>query len=376
MARPSTASATGSLSTYNTLTFDGGIGGPIVPGKLSARASVLWQHREDWISNAFTGKDDALGGFDETAARLQLLFTPTEELSALFNIHTRNLDGTSAIFRANILTPGSNKLNANYKADTVFFDGGGNNPQTYDGWGSSLKVDYDFGGATLTSITAWETTNGQSRGDIDGGNMVTGPGFIPFPSDTTDGVRDLDQFSQEVRIASVHRSGLRRPDDAAAREHLLGGVRSGELRALRRPAGDRRPALDQRREGPDRCFGADSVRAGERFGRLTLETEGLSDGPRFEMVVRNGQPWMVDTRADPDAFPELTEGAFARLVCGPRRFLPQPHVLEVQVSHPAPAYRAEYDRIFQCPVTFSAGWNALRLDPRIATWPVALQPRY
>ena len=114
----------------------------------------------------------------------------------------------------------------------------------------------------------------------------------------------------------------------------------------------------------------------QRFGRLTLETEGLSDGPRFEMVVRNGQPWMVDTRADPDAFPELTEGAFARLVCGPRRFLPQPHVLEVQVSHPAPAYRAEYDRIFQCPVTFSAGWNALRLDPRIATWPVALQPRY
>jgi AraC-like DNA-binding protein len=114
----------------------------------------------------------------------------------------------------------------------------------------------------------------------------------------------------------------------------------------------------------------------QRFGRLTLETEGLSDGPRFEMVVRDGQPWMVDTRADPDAFPELTEGAFARLVCGPRRFLPQPHVLEVQVSHPAPAYRAEYDRIFQCPVTFSAGWNALRLDPRIATWPVALQPRY
>jgi AraC-like DNA-binding protein len=114
----------------------------------------------------------------------------------------------------------------------------------------------------------------------------------------------------------------------------------------------------------------------QRFGRLTLETEGLSDGPRFEIVVRDGRPWMVDNRADPDAFPELTEGAFARLVCGPRRFLPEPHVLEVQVSHPAPAYRAEYDRIFQCPVTFSAGWNAMRLDPRIATWPVALQPRY
>lgn len=114
----------------------------------------------------------------------------------------------------------------------------------------------------------------------------------------------------------------------------------------------------------------------QRFGRLTLETEGLNDGPRFALTVRDGQLWMVDTRADPDAFPELSEGAFARLVCGPRRFLPEPHVLEVQFSHPAPAWRAEYDRIFQCPVSFSSGWNAMRLDPRIATWPVALQPRY
>jgi AraC-like DNA-binding protein len=114
----------------------------------------------------------------------------------------------------------------------------------------------------------------------------------------------------------------------------------------------------------------------QRFGRLTLETEGLSAGPRFQITLRDGQMWMVDTRADPNAFPELTEGAFARLVCGPRRFLPAPHVLEVQVTHPAPTYRAEYERIFQCPVTFSSGWNAMRLDSRAATWPVALQPRY
>ena len=53
------------------------------------------------------------------AARLQVLFTPTEKLSALFNIHGRDLDGTAAVFRANILTKGSNKLNSNYVTDTV-----------------------------------------------------------------------------------------------------------------------------------------------------------------------------------------------------------------------------------------------------------------
>jgi AraC-like DNA-binding protein len=121
---------------------------------------------------------------------------------------------------------------------------------------------------------------------------------------------------------------------------------------------------------------ADAFAQMQRFGRLTLETEGLSDGPRFTLTARDGQLWMVDTRAEPNAFPELSEGAFARLVCGPRRFLPEPHVLEVQFTHEAPAWRAEYDRIFQCPVSFSTGWNAMRLDPRITTWPVALQPRY
>jgi len=121
---------------------------------------------------------------------------------------------------------------------------------------------------------------------------------------------------------------------------------------------------------------ADAFAQMQRLGRLTLETEGLSDGPRFQTSMRDGQLWMVDTRINPNAFPELTEGAFARLVCGPRRFLPRPHVLAVHVTHPAPAYRAEYDRIFQCPVSFSSDWNAMRLDPQIATWPVALQPRY
>ncbi|KAF0184624.1 MAG: AraC family transcriptional regulator [Alphaproteobacteria bacterium] len=121
---------------------------------------------------------------------------------------------------------------------------------------------------------------------------------------------------------------------------------------------------------------ADAFLQMQRYGRLALEVEGVGANPRFELAQRDGHLWMVDTRANPDEFPELTEGAFARLVCGPRRFLSQPHVLEVHVTHAAPAYRAEYDRIFQCPVTFDSAWNAMRVDPRTATWRVALQPRY
>ncbi|MBA4339833.1 MAG: AraC family transcriptional regulator [Hyphomonas sp.] len=114
----------------------------------------------------------------------------------------------------------------------------------------------------------------------------------------------------------------------------------------------------------------------QRFGALAVELESAPGQPRFELAERSSQLWMTDTRPAPNDFPELTEAAFARLVCGPRRFLPAPHVLEVHVTHPAPSYRAEYTRIFKCPVTFSADWNAMRLAPGLTSWPVAQQPAY
>jgi len=111
-----------------------------------------------------------------------------------------------------------------------------------------------------------------------------------------------------------------------------------------------------------------------RFGRLAIEFEG--SGKRFVMRTDDRGLWMEDARENPNDFPELTEVTFARQVCGPRRFLSVPHVLEVHVTHPAPGHRAEYDRIFQCPVVFDAPWNALRLHPEITGMTVALQPRY
>jgi len=196
------ANGAATYGSYGSATFEGGVGGAIVPGKLAVRASALYQHRDDYIDNAFTGVKDALGGYDEKAARLQILATPTEDTSILAIAHTRSLDGTAAIFRANILTAGSNKINSNFDRDKVSYNGGANNPQEYDSTGVSLKIDHDFGGVKLTSISAYETAKGRSRGDIDGGVAGVGPGFIPFDSDTQDSIGDLDQVTQEIRLAS------------------------------------------------------------------------------------------------------------------------------------------------------------------------------
>ena len=199
---------TGSASygSFNSVALDGGLTIPLAPGIASIRLSGLWQQRDDWVDNGFTGEEDAYGAYSDIAGRAQLLITPTDRISLLGSYSIRDLDGTSTLFRANILGPGSNDLNENYDRDTVFFDAGAGNQAQYKAEIATVKADYDADFATFTSITSWANSEGSSRGDIDGGFgasflPVMGPGFIPFPSDTRDSIT-LDQFTQEVRLAS------------------------------------------------------------------------------------------------------------------------------------------------------------------------------
>jgi AraC-like DNA-binding protein len=122
---------------------------------------------------------------------------------------------------------------------------------------------------------------------------------------------------------------------------------------------------------------ADAFAQMNRFGRLAIEVEGVAPGEsRFRMTADKRGVWLVDDRANPNDFPELTEVTFARMCCHPRRFLPRSHFLEVHVTHPEPSYRSEYERIFQCPVVFNAEWNAWRGDPELAGHRVQLHPKY
>lgn len=208
--------AKAAYGSYGTFNVEAALGGGI-SDDLSGRISVLSQHRDDYIDNAYSEQKDALGGFDEQAWRAQLLYTPNDDFSALLNLHGRELDGTASIFRANIFDKGSNDLNANYDRDTVWYDGDidgngvDNNPQEYSGFGSSLKLTYQFNDMSITSITAYEEADGYSLGDIDGGSGsgdTSYPGFIPFTAVTQDNLDDLQQFTQEIRLASETKDAL------------------------------------------------------------------------------------------------------------------------------------------------------------------------
>ena len=181
--------------------LEAAFGNKIADG-ISFRVSALYTAQDDWITNTGPLADKKLGAFEDTAVRAQLRFQPNDQFDANINIHARELTGTSQIFRANVITKGRQGLNANFKADRVNYDQGEGNNQELSTKGITARLSYDFGNVTLTSITGYETLEFRGRGDIDGGSMGSGPGFIPFPADTADGINDHNQFSQELRLSS------------------------------------------------------------------------------------------------------------------------------------------------------------------------------
>jgi len=202
------ATVSGSYGSYGSTDLRLAVGGSLTD-TLSARASFLQQDRDDYIDNKAPGfeQENQLGGYGETAGRVQLLWEPNDQFSALFNYHFRDADADARVFRANVIKPGTNDLVDDFDREVVYQDAAVRNKQTIEMNGSSLKLDYDFGNYTLTSVTGYESAEMFSVGDIDGGYGAVyaqpmGPGFIPFSSETGARMPDHSQITQEIRFAS------------------------------------------------------------------------------------------------------------------------------------------------------------------------------
>lgn len=115
----------------------------------------------------------------------------------------------------------------------------------------------------------------------------------------------------------------------------------------------------------------DGIEQVNRYGPLVVEVEtGGEDRVQFRRM--HGALWLVDVRRNPNDFPELTEATFARFIGMTRHF--GPLVTAVEVTHPAPRHREDYDRIFGAPTTFASRWNAMRLDERWLRNPARQEP--
>ena len=208
-----------SYGSYGTINAEGAVGYQS-SDEFAVRVSGLVQHRNDWIDNVTEPGSNDLEGYTDYALRGQIMWKPSENLTLRLTGQYRNLDGDARVFRANAIEQGTNNLiglnGGDFDRDKVATDG--LNFQKLKTWNMAGSIEYDFGPATLYSITSYWHGNLKSRGDIDGGSGCSFcgpgftdnsfPGFIPFAAQSQDNVPSLDQFTQEVRIASNNSTGL------------------------------------------------------------------------------------------------------------------------------------------------------------------------
>lgn len=245
-----------SVGSNESVNVEGAFGGAL-SDRWSARASMLYQKQDGWVDNTYApGPEKKLEGYEEMAARLQLLYDSGDGFEALFNVHARDLGGTARLFRANIFQKGTNDFVAGFDRDKVSIDG--NNFQKLESQGASARLSWDLGRTTLYSITGYESVDTLSRGDIDGGSSYTfdfnpADGIDPgvplsgarFPSESADGLPDHRQLSQEFRIESNEwgrfdwQAGLFYFDeditvDSFNYDTLAGGVQAGHAQQKQR----------------------------------------------------------------------------------------------------------------------------------------------
>ena len=154
---------------FNTFNFEGGIGGPIAHD-LDGRVAVVVNESDGDFHNALTGHHE--NGQNNVAARLQLLWKPTDNFKLLFNVHGGMVDNRPTEYRhIGALDPNTFaqcSVAQTYAGGCVDLFGYGTPKGFYDGaynrqehlkvnsFGSYLRGDYTLGGITLTSITSFE----------------------------------------------------------------------------------------------------------------------------------------------------------------------------------------------------------------------------
>jgi len=219
--RPSqtfTADASLEYATFNAVTAEAAVGGPIVADKLAFRAAGQWVKDDGYTYNRVTGND--VNAADHWAGRLSLLYTPTDdfELLAQVNRYVNRGDAIApehrALFPATAAATGADGLcaPASYGSgactDLLGYADTDKNPRAIDAnlegkdkvdlFGASAQATWSFNGLQLVSVTAWQWAHRNDLENTDGSpaQMLE----INYRS-------RQQQFTQELRLQSDNPSG-------------------------------------------------------------------------------------------------------------------------------------------------------------------------
>ncbi|NNM01424.1 MAG: TonB-dependent receptor, partial [Gammaproteobacteria bacterium] len=184
--------------------FEGAVGGGITD-TLSGRLSVLYHRFDGYVENLFPGADDG-SALDANSVRAQLLFEPNDDVSmSLFVQRSANDNDAGNMFPhvAVIQDPDTGLAVANPGGTDIFgfSDPTPNDPRNTNSdrdislqteqWTGIGRIEVDFRGVNIVSITGWEKTSKDAFFDSDGTPNARGTEVHPR----------AEQFSQEVRVS-------------------------------------------------------------------------------------------------------------------------------------------------------------------------------
>ncbi len=194
--------AEASYGRFDEVIFRGSLTGPI-SDKLAFRLSGSTNNREGYYTNVVDGMD--VNERDRWAIRADVLFEPSDSISFRVIGDYNKIDEVCCGAVQLLNGPATQFIGApipfglgetvDSDADRAYLiaqDAVVRNGLT--GKGISGQMDWDWGGAVLTSITAYREQSDDTQTDVDfsGADIATNPQ-----------IRDFKTFTQEVRIAST-----------------------------------------------------------------------------------------------------------------------------------------------------------------------------
>ena len=193
--------------SHNEVNAEGLVSGSIADG-LTGRLAVATEQGGAWQRNRVTGQ--SLGDKDKIAVRGQLQWDPAEAIDLRLDVHgAQDKSDEQGLYLLQPYTPGSG--GPAIPADTSRYVTGwglnptfakliGLSPSAKPGLDNSnngvdLTANIDFGGAKLTSITAYNKLIRREYADWDATQFDDSDEYLNS---------DLDVFSQELRLAGNH----------------------------------------------------------------------------------------------------------------------------------------------------------------------------
>ncbi len=186
---------------YEQFKLEGAVGGPI-SDTVAFRASASVHYNDGYVDNRFL--DETLNNANDEAARLQLLFAPTDGVDVLLNVRGGQQDIRTGFFENvtslefGMLTPGEPNpvLDGYFDPDlnNDVFAGDYDRPgfNRLDTFGATATITADIGETiVLTSITDYQSVERDYIEDSDASPVPLFNFFL-----TT----DAEQFSQELRL--------------------------------------------------------------------------------------------------------------------------------------------------------------------------------